>query len=107
MASCFMFNFFVVKPDPVEVIKGTFIPTIPEGAFEQFIGLIGAVIMPHNLYLHSSLVLSRKVNTNSKGSLDEANVYNALESAISLFISFVINFCVIGTFAYYHNRPGF
>ena len=102
-----MINFFVVKPDPVEVLKGTFIPTIPAGAFEQFIGLIGAVIMPHNLYLHSSLVLTRKVNTKSKGAMDEANIYNALESGVSLFISFIINFCVIGTFAYYHNKPGF
>ena len=63
--------------------------------------------MPHNLYLHSSLVLSRKVNTKSKAAVVEANIYNAIESACSLFISFIINFCVIGTFAYYHNKPGF
>ena len=60
--------------------------------------------MPHNLYLHSALVLSRKINHKSKKVVHEANVYNAVESAISLFISFMISFSVVGTFAYYHGK---
>ena len=36
----------------------------------------------------------------------EANIYNAIESAISLFISFLISFAVVGTFAYYHDKGG-
>jgi natural resistance-associated macrophage protein 2 len=51
-------------------------------------------------------VLSRKINTQSRSALHEANVYNALESAVSLFISFLISFAVVGTFAYYHNVEG-
>lgn len=70
----------------------------------QFIGLVGAVIMPHNLYLHSSLVLSRKIDSGSKTAIKEANLYNALESGISLFMSFIINFAVVGTFAYWHTQ---
>jgi len=66
MAVCFFVNFFIVKPDFSAVLYGTFVPTIPSGTMNQAIGLIGAVIMPHNLYLHSSLVLSRKINANSK-----------------------------------------
>lgn len=83
---------------------GMFVPTIPEGSADQAIGLIGAVIMPHNLYLHSSLVLSRKINNKNVKQVHEANVYNAIESGISLFVSFLINFAVVGTFAYYHNK---
>lgn len=60
--------------------------------------------MPHNLYLHSALVLSRKINTKSKSVVHESNVYNAIESAGSLFLSFLINFAIVGTFAYYHNK---
>jgi natural resistance-associated macrophage protein 2 len=60
--------------------------------------------MPHNLYLHSALVLSRKINHKSKKALHEANVYNSVESAISLFISFMISFSVVGTFAYYNGN---
>lgn len=104
MATCFFINFFVVNPDPLEVLFGTFVPTIPAGSFPQAIGLIGAVIMPHNIYLHSALVLSRKINTRNKSQVHESNVYNAIESGGSLFISFLINFAVVGTFAYYHDK---
>ena len=38
--------------------------------------------------------------------MKEANVYNAIESGISLFISFLISFAVVGTFAYYHDKGG-
>lgn len=63
--------------------------------------------MPHNLYLHSSLVLSRKIDSRNKGLVNEAYIYNAIESAISLFVSFLINYAVIGTFAWWHiNVPG-
>jgi natural resistance-associated macrophage protein len=101
MAVCFFLNFFIVKPDAAEVAFGAFIPTVPAGAVTPLIGLIGSIIMPHNLYLHSSLVLSRKINIKSKTAIHEANVYNAVESGISLFISFLINFAVVGTFAFY------
>jgi len=104
MAVCFFINFFIVKPDFKEVLFGTFVPTIPSGCTNQAIGLIGAVIMPHNLYLHSSLVLSRKINHKNKNVVNEANIYNAIESGISLFISFLISFAVVGTFAYYHDK---
>lgn len=57
--------------------------------------------MPHNLYLHSALVLSRKFNTNSYRELQDGYYYNAIESALSLGVSFFINVCVISTFAYY------
>ena len=65
------------------------------------LGLIGAVIMPHNLYLHSALVLSRKVNSKNKTQVNEACIYNNIESTISLCISFLISTCVISTFAAY------
>lgn len=60
--------------------------------------------MPHNLYLHSALVLSRKIDNKNLKQVHEANIYNSYESAISLFVSFLINFSVVGTFAYYHDK---
>jgi len=101
MAGCFFLNFLLVKPAMGEVAFGTLVPTVPAGCLTPAIGLLGAVIMPHNLHLHSSLVLSRKT-TNPR----EANFYNAIESAISLAISFAISFAVVGTFAHYHVGTG-
>lgn len=103
MAVCFFVNFVTVKPDVGELFFGTFVPTIPSGSLGSAIALIGAVIMPHNLYLHSALVLSRKINHKNPRAVYESNIYNAVESGFSLLISFLISFSVVGTFAYYHN----
>ncbi len=107
MAVCFFINFCFVKPDIGDVLFGTFVPTLPEGSIPQAIGLIGCIIMPHNLYLHSALVLSRKINHKNPRVVHESNVYNSVECAISLLVSFLINFSIIGTFAYYHNKGGY
>lgn len=101
MAVTFMINMFVAEPDYEKVAYGMFVPSVPEGSFGAALGLIGAVIMPHNLYLHSQLVLSRKVDSNNKNTQYEAVIYNCIESAISLFIAFVISTSVITTFAVY------
>jgi len=83
---------------------GTVVPTIPAGSFATALGLVGCCIMPHNLYLHSSLVLTRKINTKSNNEIYQAYVYNAIESAFSLGISFFISTAVISTFAAYMDR---
>jgi len=92
---------FAAGPDYKQMAEGLIIPYVPPGAWNACLGLIGAVIMPHNLYLHSSLVLTRKINYKNATALNEANIYNAIESAVSLFISFVISTAVISTFAVY------
>ena len=105
MGVWFWANMFIVKPEPSHVAKG-FIPGIPNDSIEQLIGLIGAVIMPHNLFLHSALVQSRGVNMNDSRQVKEANKYFSIEASISLVWSFLINFSVISTFAYYHLKDG-
>ena len=103
MAVCFYTNMFVVLPPASGVFSG-FIPYIPPGAGTATIGLVGAVIMPHNLYLHSALVLSRNVDVSSPIKVKDANMYFAIEAAISLLISFLINLAVISVFAYWANE---
>ena len=65
--------------------------------------------MPHTIYLHSRLVLSRKVNTKSYQKTQDANNYNALESSFWLLVSYILNLSVVGTFAYYakNSKLGF
>lgn len=101
MVVAFCVNMFKAQPNLTEVAVGALIPRIPSGAFMAALGLIGAVIMPHNLYLHSSLVLTRKIDMRNRNAIHEANIYNTLESALSLFISFIISTAVISTFAAY------
>jgi natural resistance-associated macrophage protein 2 len=79
------------------VIEGWVIPTMPTGAFTQVVGTIGAVIMPHNLYLHSGLVLSRKLERSSDYRVHEALWYSRVESAGALLFAFLVNLAVVVT----------
>ncbi|XP_053554106.1 natural resistance-associated macrophage protein 1 [Bombina bombina] len=102
MAVTFGYEYIVVKPNQVEVLKGMFIPYCsgchsPE--LLQAVGIIGAIIMPHNIYLHSSLVKSRAVDRSDKREVKEANMYFMIESTIALFVSFLINLFVMAVFA--------
>ena len=63
----------------------------------QIVGTLGAVIMPHNLYLHSGLVLSRRVHRSSEQRIHEALWYSRIESAGALLFAFFINLSVIVT----------
>jgi natural resistance-associated macrophage protein len=99
MAISFSLNLFVARPDISKMVRGVVIPSIPDGASTAAMGLVGAVIMPHNLYLYSSLVLSRKIDARSRHQVKEANFYNTIDSAISLSVSFLISASVVSTFA--------
>jgi natural resistance-associated macrophage protein len=99
MAVSFWVELFIGQPDVGGIIKGTVIPTVPSGSLTQAVGMLGAVIMPHNMFLHSALVQSRRVDRRSKASLREANFYFSIEAAISLLISFFINLAVVAVFA--------
>ncbi|XP_066473582.1 natural resistance-associated macrophage protein 2 isoform X3 [Tiliqua scincoides] len=102
MAVTFGYEYVVVKPDQGSLLKGMFTPYC-QGCgtpqLEQAVGIVGAVIMPHNMYLHSALVKSRQVNRANKKEVSEANKYFFIESCIALFISFLINVFVVSVFA--------
>ncbi|XP_040890041.1 natural resistance-associated macrophage protein 2 isoform X4 [Toxotes jaculatrix] len=102
MAISFGYEYVLVKPDQGELLKGMFVPYCAGCGpvqLEQAVGIVGAVIMPHNIYLHSALVKSRDVDRRNKKEVKEANKYFFIESTIALFISFLINVFVVAVFA--------
>nr|XP_020505943.1 natural resistance-associated macrophage protein 2-like isoform X2 [Labrus bergylta] len=102
MAITFGYEYVTVSPDQGEVLKGMFVPYC-EGCgpvqMGQAVGIVGAVIMPHNIYLHSALVKSREVDRTNKKEVREANKYFFIESTVALFLSFLINVFVVAVFA--------
>ncbi|XP_029912416.1 natural resistance-associated macrophage protein 2-like isoform X1 [Myripristis murdjan] len=102
MAITFGYEYVTVRPDQGQLLKGMFVPYC-EGCgpvqLEQAVGIVGAVIMPHNIYLHSALVKSREVDRSSKREVKEANKYFFIESTVALFVSFIINVFVVAVFA--------
>ncbi|KAI9491689.1 NRAMP family, partial [Zychaea mexicana] len=106
MIGCFWVEMFMSHPRISAIVEGMVIPEIPEQAVVQAVGTIGCVIMPHNLYLHSALVMSRNLGDKpSKNKLKEANFYFALESAIALLTSFFINMAIVVVFAQVFYQP--
>ncbi|KAJ3708381.1 hypothetical protein LUZ61_012086 [Rhynchospora tenuis] len=95
MAACFLVELGYAKPNSSEVLRGLFVPSLKgNGATALAISLLGAMVMPHNLFLHSALVLSRKVPQSVRG-IKEAITFYTLESAFALTIAFLINVSII------------
>ncbi|XP_061970165.1 metal transporter Nramp6.2 [Populus nigra] len=95
MAACFFGELSYVKPPASGVLKGMFIPKLSgQGATGDAIALLGALVMPHNLFLHSALVLSRKVPNSVRG-INDACRYFLIESGFALFVAFLINVSVV------------
>ncbi|KAI0529355.1 hypothetical protein KFK09_001903 [Dendrobium nobile] len=106
LAACYFGEMSYVKPPASEVMKGLFVPRLKgNGATADAIALLGALIMPHNLFLHSALVLSRKTPASVKG-INSACRYFFIESGIALFVALLINIAVVsvsGTVCYANN----
>lgn len=95
MAGCFFAEMSYVRPPISDLLQGMFIPKLKgSGATGNAIALFGALIMPHNLFLHSALVLSRTVPKSVNG-INSACRYFLIESGFALCIAFFINVAVI------------
>ncbi|WP_462220467.1 Nramp family divalent metal transporter [Ferruginibacter sp.] len=94
VAISFLIEILLAKPVLTEVAKG-FIPTFPsEEALYIAIGIIGATVMPHNLYLHSALVQTRKIDRTDDG-IRQALKFNRIDSTIALNIAFLVNAAIL------------
>ena len=91
---CFVFEIFLCKPSLSGIASG-FVPTYLSGK-ELYIaiGILGATVMPHNLYLHSSLVQSRDV-TKSRKAVAEACRYNLIDSVVAMNLAFLVNAAIL------------
>ncbi len=69
------------------------------------IGIIGATVMPHNLYLHSALVQSRKLQKD-EASIRRAIRFNTIDSAVALTIAFFVNAAILVLAAHGVLRQG-
>lgn len=90
----FLIEIIMAKPDLGEVVNG-FVPSLPgDGALYIAIGIIGATVMPHNLYLHSALVQTRKIRKDDKG-IRRALKLNFIDSAVALNLAFLVNAAIL------------
>jgi manganese transport protein len=102
----FFIELIFAKPNMGELVTG-FIPGLQDnGALYIAIGIIGATVMPHNLYLHSSLVQTRRNKKDDAGILS-ALKYNFIDSAIALNLAFFVNASILILAATVFFKNGF
>ncbi|KVH92457.1 Natural resistance-associated macrophage protein [Cynara cardunculus var. scolymus] len=99
MAISFAWMFGETKPNAKELLVGLVVPKLNSKTIQQAVGVVGCIIMPHNVFLHSALVQSRDVDPRKTGRVREALRYYSIESGIALAISFIINLFVTTVFA--------
>jgi manganese transport protein len=97
IGACFAYEIFFARPLWIEAARG-FLPTFQIVKDRQMlylaIGILGATVMPHNLYLHSSIVQTRAFNLTAEGKR-EAVRFATLDSTIALGLSLFINAAIL------------
>ena len=93
VAACFAIELFLSKPDWNAALTG-YVPTLEILRNPQMlyiaIGILGATVMPHNLYLHSSIVQTRKIEASSAGKR-EAIKFATIDSTVALMLALFVN----------------
>jgi manganese transport protein len=92
---CFVYTIFLSKPDWAAVAAGTVTPSMPGmEALLVSLGILGATVMPHNLYLHSSIVQTRAFGL---GDTDKAAAikFNTIDTIVALGLAFFVNAAIL------------
>lgn len=90
----FLVQILIAQPAMGEVVGGLVPGFLNDGALYIAVGIIGATVMPHNLYLHSALVQTRKISPDKKG-IKTAIKYNLIDSTVALNAAFLVNTAIL------------
>ncbi len=105
---CFLYEMIVSKPELAGILGGLLprpqIVTDPSALYLG-IGIIGATVMPHNLYLHSSIVMTRNFPRDDAGK-SSAIRFATIDSTVALFLAFFINAAILILSAAAFHRSG-
>ena len=91
---CFLIQMILAKPGLADVASGFVPTTMSKEALYIAIGIIGATVMPHNLYLHSALVQTRKIDRTDFG-IKQAIKFNRIDTTIALNLAFFVNAAIL------------
>jgi manganese transport protein len=105
---CFLYEIIVSKPDWFGILGGLVpqpqVVTNPKMLYIA-IGILGATVMPHNLYLHSSIVQTRAIEQTETGKR-MAIKFATIDSTVALFLAFFVNAAILVTAAAAFHRNG-
>jgi manganese transport protein len=103
---CFLLQVIWARPDLGGIVAGLW-PSLPDPkkSLVVAIGILGATVMPHNLYLHSALVQSRRIGRD-EASKAEACRYNLIDTGVALNVAFFVNAAILILSAAVFHRNG-
>lgn len=91
----FIYELFLVDVDWGQAATGWVVPSVPQGSLLIIMSVLGAVVMPHNLFLHSEVVQSREINKKGKESIEKALHYEFFDTLFSMIVGWAINSAMI------------
>lgn len=91
----FIYELFLVNIDWPAATQGWVVPSVPEGSMLIVMSVLGAVVMPHNLFLHSELVQSRQINKKDRNSIERALKFELFDTLFSMIVGWAINSAMI------------
>lgn len=91
----FLYELFLVDIDWGLAARSWVVPSIPEGSMLIIMSVLGAVVMPHNLFLHSEVVQSHEYNKQSDTAIRKLLKYEFYDTLLSMGIGWAINSAMI------------
>lgn len=91
----FLYEVYLIQVDWTQAAVGWVVPTIPEGAMGVVMGVMGAVVMPHNLFLHSEIIQSRQWNLAEESVIQKQLKFEFLDTLTSMLLGWAINSAMI------------
>jgi manganese transport protein len=91
----FVIELSMVHVHWAEAVRGSIVPAVPHGSMLVIMSVLGAVVMPHNLFLHSEIIQSRRYNTGDAESMRHTLRYEFLDTLLSMVIGWAINSAII------------
>jgi len=91
----FVFELSMVSIDWGQAARGWVVPSFPEGSIPVIMSVLGAVVMPHNLFLHSEVIQSRQWNLDNDAIIHHQLKYEFMDTMVSMIIGWAINSSMI------------
>lgn len=92
---CFLVEICMVKIDWRAAAAGWVIPAFPARSMPVIMSVLGAVVMPHNLFLHSEIIQSRKWNQKGEAVIEQQLKYEFKDTLFSMIVGWAINSAMI------------
>ena len=91
----FLYELFLVDIDWPMAVRAWVVPSIPQGSMLIIMSVLGAVVMPHNLFLHSEVIQSHEYNKQDEGSIRKVLKYEFYDTLLSMIVGWAINSAMI------------